>query len=147
MLTMGVVATLLCSQKMLDMRPNIETGPIFFGLIFPIVFLINQNWRRREQGAERIALLRANSIQLILKVLTGSGVKDPSPTKATKIIDLVENFFTEVARFLPQDSVLAGPRLARIYRHVAALQEHPECQLLTRFMLSEFEKLSVLRDY
>lgn len=147
-MTLGVLSTSLCSQAMFDVRPAFETGPIFFGLIFPIVFLIIQNWKRREQAVDRVGALRANFIHLALKILTGNGDKDKASwPRALDAVDVAHALFEEIGDFLPQDTNLSGPRLAKIYGLFADLQNMPECQLVTRFALCEFEKLRMQRDY
>lgn len=145
---LGLGATALCSQQMFDIRPAFETGPIFFGLIFPIVFLIIQNWKRREQAVDRVGALRANFIHLSLKILTGNGDKDKASwERAIECVEITHTLFEEIGDFLPQDANLSGPRLARIYGLYADMQNLPECQLVTRFALCEFEKLRMQRDY
>merc|ERR1719326_1052032 len=158
----GVLSTMLCSQQYVDFRPKFETGPVFFGLIFPIVFLIIQNWRRREQACDRIAMMRANAVQLVVKILAPppppAAPAAEAPTKeqeearvkfyrdfakgrARQVTQRINELFEALGDFLPQDSTLSGMRLASMYQKFADLQSLPETQLLTRFMLCEFEKL------
>lgn len=137
--------TFLCSQEVLDFRASYQTSAIFLGIIFPLVFLIGQTWARREKAIERFAVIKANVVQLVLKVVMHNG--EGGTQVALRILESTRTLIDEIAKYLPQDSKHSGLRLSSIYGHFADMQAEPECAMLTRFMLVEFEKLRTQRDY
>lgn len=148
MCALGFMSTAVFSQQFLDWRPTFETKFLWTGIMFPIVVLIFSVWKRRETALKNIANLRANLIQLVLKVTTGSGhAEKMSLPEARKLVEQSAALFQEIASFLPQDSNFSGPRLAGIYDTFAELQNRHECQMLGRFLLCAFENLRADRDY
>jgi hypothetical protein len=140
----GAVSTLICSEKVADFRLAYQTSAIFIGIIFPLVFLIAQTWARREKAVERFASIKANAIQLVLKVVIN---REGGASSALRIIECTRAIIEEIGKYLPQDSKYSGMRCTSIYGRFADLQVEPECAMLTRFMLVEFEKLRMQRDY
>lgn len=142
MVLSGLASTLICSEKVGDFRATYQTSAIFIGLVFPLVFLISQTWLRREKGAERLAAIKANCVQLVLKLVVNGG-----ELRALRVVECTRGLLEEIGKFLPQDCDHSGLRLSSIYYRFAEMQAEPECALLTRFMLDAFEKLRVQRDY
>lgn len=140
----GLVSTFLCSEDVLDFRATYQTSVLFIGLIFPMVFLIGQTWARREKAVERLAVIKGNALQLIMKLVAH---RDSDYSCACRVASKTKVLIEDIGKFLPQDAMYSGLRLSHIYGHFADLQTEPECAMLTRFMLCEFEKLRTQRDY
>lgn len=167
--SLGVTSVFLSSQAMFDTRIEIDTGPFIFGVIFPVVFLISQNWGRREKATSKLASMRAFSVQIAMKVLTTAekveACQGPHAhlAEASRVerlratihaynrvymcAKIIFNFIDDVGELLPQDCILSGVRLVRIYDWVAKLQAFEETGILTQFILDNFEQLRTMRDF
>ena len=142
------------------------------GTIFPIVFTIGQSYKRREEALQRIASMRANIMGLYW-IHREWDPEGQSGQQAAKLAAAASNLFDSLRIFLLARTENRGDALRSVYqctssisllnweltaikpsgesdygpRGMAPPTHASRANQYTRFIINDFERLRVIRDY
>jgi len=168
------VSTFLCSKDMFAFK--LETKGIMsilsLGTIFPIVFTIGQSYKRREEALQRIASMRGNVMGLYW-IHRDWDPQGPVGTRANKMAGACSNLFDALRVFLLPQTTDRQEALRSVYQFTSSISllnweltaqpaegssdfgPRGQCppthasraNQYTRFIINDFERLRVIRDY
>lgn len=151
---LAVGNTILCSY--INVRMEVQISIVVFGTIFPLVFIIGANWKRRESATLMVSGIKATAITLVIRNrgLCAQGLQPDCNLR--RVVYLTKAILKEIAALLPHHSANSLHHISQVYHYFDVLGHISSCDvdapahtthMILRTMVAEFEKLRVLREY
>lgn len=134
-----------------------QISVVVFGTIFPLVFIIGANWKRRETAIMMVAAIKATAVTFVMRNRSLSkGLQPGSDLNLRRVVYLTKRILKEIGGLLPHHSTDSVRRISEVYHlfdvlgHISANDVDAPAHvsfMLLRTMVVEFEKMRMLRDY